>query len=135
MRPTPDELQGLRKGLRKKKVPNVFHEMWWSEPGIGGAKFTADGDDFTVAWVTFENDELSPLKYASFRQLCNDPTCELQRLEVGWVIADIAQHQGQEIADSIGGPNEAMEEASPYWELADEWRHWALVPAGHMVNT
>lgn len=134
MRPTLDKLQGLRKGLRKKRTPQVFDDLWCSQPGIGGAKFYADGDDFKVEWVTFDNGEVSPTKFASFRQLCDDPNCELQRLEVGWVIADIFAYQGQEIANSIGGPNEAMREANLYWKFANAWRHWALVPAGHMVR-
>jgi hypothetical protein len=35
-----------------------------------------------------------------------------------------------DILNSIGGPNEAMREASPFFKLADDWYHWAVVPAG-----
>lgn len=33
--PTQDELQLLRKGLRKRKLPRVFDGMLCSDPGIG----------------------------------------------------------------------------------------------------
>ncbi len=134
MRPTTDELVKLRKGLRKRKVPPVFDSMWASQPGIGGFRLRADGDDFQVEWVTFEKGEKQPPKFASWRQLCTDPQVEHLRLEVGWLASDLAGHKGREIMDSIGGPNEAMHEAAPYWKAADDWRHWALVPAGHMLG-
>jgi len=44
--PAQEELQVLRKGLRKQKLPKVFDGMWGSEPGIGGVKFVADANDF-----------------------------------------------------------------------------------------
>jgi hypothetical protein len=133
-KPTNDQLSDLRQGLRKRKVPGVFNGMWCSQPGIGGARFIADGDDFKVEWVTFENGQKSTSKFAGFHQLCDDPSLEMQRLEVGYVIANIQSYQGQEIANSIGDPNEAAREAKPYWNLADSWRHWALVSAGHMIK-
>jgi len=53
--PTQDELQMLRKGLRKRKLPRVFDGMWCSELGIGGVKLTAAGSDLHVEWVSFDN--------------------------------------------------------------------------------
>ena len=52
--PTQEELQGLPKGLRKRKLPRVFDGMWCSEPGIGGVKVTAAGSDSHVEWVSFD---------------------------------------------------------------------------------
>ena len=45
-------------------------------------------------------------------------------------LSNIFKEQGSNILNSIGGPNEAMREASPYFKLADDWYHWAVVPAG-----
>ena len=60
--PTQEELQALRKGLRKRKLPRVFDGMWCSEPGIGGVKETAAGSDFHVEWVIFEGGVKSALR-------------------------------------------------------------------------
>ena len=68
VRPALEELQNLRRGLRKRKLPHVFHEMWCSQPGIGGAKFIANGNDFDVEWVVVEAGKKSALKHASFQQ-------------------------------------------------------------------
>jgi len=34
--------------------------------------------------------------------------------------------------DAIGGPIETMQYTALLWRFVDAWRHWALVPAGHM---
>jgi hypothetical protein len=54
--PTQEELQRLRKGLRKRKLPRVFDGMRCSEHGIGGVKVTAAGADFHVKWVPFDSE-------------------------------------------------------------------------------
>lgn len=133
VRPALEELQNLRRGLRKRKLPHVFHEMWCSQPGIGGAKFIANGNDFDVEWVVVEAGKKSALKHASFQQLCADPNFELLRLELGWVVADICQVDAQAVMDSIGHPTEAWKAAAPQRKVAESWRHWALVPAGYMT--
>jgi hypothetical protein len=78
--PTQEELQALRKGLRKRKLPRIFDGMWYSETGIGGVKVTADGSDFHVEWVSFDGDAKSALKHADCFGLCSDPNLERQRL-------------------------------------------------------
>jgi hypothetical protein len=59
--PTQEELQALRKGLRKRKLSRIFDGMWCSEPGIGGVKETAAGSNFHVEWAS----------------LCSDPNLEM----------------------------------------------------------
>lgn len=132
--PTQDELQLLRKGLRKRKLPRVFDGMWCSEPGIGGVKLSAIGSDFHVEWVSFENGVKSAPKHAEWSSLCSDPGREMQRFEVGLVISEILRVQGQKVMDSIGHPIDAFNEAKPYHDAADEWKHWATVKAGHMLG-
>lgn len=131
---TQEELQALRKGQRKRKLPRVSDGMWCSEPGIGGVKLTASGSDFHVEWVSFDNGVKSAPKHAEWNSLCSDPDLEMQRLEIGLVICEILQAQGQKIMDSIGHPIDAFNEAKPYRDGADEWKHWATVKAGHMLG-
>ena len=132
--PAQEELQAFRKGLRKRKLPRVFDGMWCSEPGIGGVKVTAAGSDFHVEWVSFDGDVKSALKHAAWRSLCSDSNLEMQRLEIGMVVSQIFQAQGQKVMDSIGHPIDAFNEAKPYRDAADEWKHWATVKAGHMLG-
>jgi hypothetical protein len=132
--PTIEELHLRRKGLRKRKLPRVFDGMWCSEPGIGGVKLTAEGPDFQVEWVIFDGEVKSASKRAKLSSLCSDPALELQRLEVGLVVAEILQAQGKKVMDSIGHPMEALNEAKPYRDAADDWKHWATVKTGHMLG-
>lgn len=132
--PTPEELKTLRKGQRKRKLPRIFDGMWCSEPGIGGVKVTAAGSDFHVEWVSFDGSVKSELKRAGWKSLCSDPNFGTQRLEIGLVFSEVLQAQGQKVMDSIGHPVDAFNEAKPYRDAADEWKHWATVKAGHMLG-
>ena len=132
--PNSAELSALRKGLRKQKLPKVFDGMWGSEPGIGSVKFVADANDFKVEWVSFDVDVKSDLKEASWQRLCTDPALELQRLEIGTIFSQLLEIHAQKVMDSIGHPITAFEEAEPYRAEAKRWKHWALVPAGHMLD-
>ena len=112
--PTQEELQPLRKGLRKRKLPRIFDGMWCSEPGIGGVKVKATGADFHVEWVSLDGGEKSVPKHAEWSHLCSAPSLEMQRLEIGLVVSEILQAQGQKVMDSIGHPIDAFNEARPY---------------------
>lgn len=132
--PTDEELQALRKGLRKRKLPQIFDGMWLSEPGIGGIKLTASGSDYLVEWVSFENEIKSELKNAMWSHLCTSPELEKQRLEIGFVVSAALEAQADKAFDAIGHPMTAFEETKPYRDAAKEWRHWALVKPGHMLG-
>lgn len=131
--PTVAELQALRAGLRKRKTPYVFDGMWCSEPGIGGMRATQVGYGLEIEWVTFTDGVKSQPKKEFWIDLCSNSELEMKRLEVGYVVAAICDHNAQTVMNSVGGPMEALQESAPYRELADSWRHWALVPAGHML--
>lgn len=133
--PSHQELETLRKGLRKRKPPNVFDGMWVSEPGIGGIKLCADGDDFKIDWVVFKSGIKSPLRQVQWSALCHQPEFEMERLEIGIMVAAALEEQGKKVRDSIGHPVEALREAEPFIKAAEIWRHWALVKAGHMLPT
>jgi len=131
---TQEELQSLGEGLRKRKLPRVFDGMWCSELGIGGMKLSGAESDFHVEWVSFDGGVKSELKRAMWSSLCSDPSLETQRLEIGLIVSAIFEAQGQKIMDSIGHPIEAYNASGPYRDAAAEWKHWALVKAGHMLG-
>jgi hypothetical protein len=97
-------------------------------------KFTSDDDDFKVEWVSFDGDNKSDLKQASWQELCTDPNFEHRRLEIGFIFSRLLEIHAQKVMDSIGHPITAFEEAEPYRAEAKRWKHWALVPAGHMLG-
>jgi len=132
--PTQEELQKLRKGQRKRKLPPIFDGMWCSEPGIGGMKVTASGADFRVEWVSFEGGVKSALKHSNWRSLCLESDLEMMRLEIGLVVSEIMLAQGQKLMNSIGHPIDAFKAAKPYRDSAEKWRHWGIVKAGHMLG-
>lgn len=132
--PSADDLSLLRKGLRKRKVPNVFDGLWCSEPGIGGMKVTVLNDDYQLEWVTFDGGVKSDLKTALWTALCNDPALEFVRYEIGCLVAEILQIQQKAVMDSIGHPLEAIREAEPYRKASEAWKHWGIVKAGHMLG-
>jgi hypothetical protein len=109
--------------------------MWCSEPGVGGIKLTADYDDFKVEWVVFNDGVKSALKEARWNALCYETEFEMSRLEIGFMVAAVLEEQGRKVRDSIGHPIEALKEAAPFTKAAEEWKHWALVKAGHMLNS
>jgi len=132
--PTQEELKALRKGLRKRKCPLIFDGMWCSEPGIGGIKVSAAESGFHIEWVSFNSGVKSDLKHAEWNSLCSDVNFEIQRFEIGIVVSEILLAQGQKVMDSIGHPIDAFNEAKPYRDAADDWKHWAIVRAGHMLG-
>ena len=128
--PSNDELLQIRKTLKKRKIPKVFHDMCMSEPLIGGAKFEKEGDDYQISWVYFIDGIKTEIFKSSFHKINTDESLEMDRLRLGITLSNIFKEQGSNILNSIGGPNEAMREASPYFKLADDWYHWAVVSAG-----
>lgn len=131
-RPTKDELQNLRKGLRKRKLPKVFDGLCCNEPGIGGVRVTAIGNDYEIEWVTFVDEVKLEPKTAIWSELCSNESLELDRFEIGLTVYAILQHQANAVVDSIGHPMVALKEAEPYRKAAEVWRHWGIVKAGHM---
>jgi hypothetical protein len=125
--PDPQELNSLRKTLKKIKPPEPFDGMWCSEPGIGGVRFQKDGDDYVVTWVSFENGALTKPKNVSFNSLSTDASFEHDRLYTGIVIANVMHTQGNKKLQEIPGPNEAMKEANLYFKEAERWYYWALM--------
>ena len=122
--PTIDQLSALRKGLRKRKAPVVRAGMRGSFESLGSFSVTKAADSFLVEWEI----KGGTSKSLSFKDLCTDPGLELDRLELGWLIAAMFDFEAQRIMDSI----EAFNAASEPRKAADDWRHWAKVKAGQM---
>ena len=126
--PTIDQLPALRKGLRKRKSPVVRSGMRGSLNALGTFSVSKATDDFLIEWHIKDG----ALKSLSFQDLCTDPGLELDRLELGWLIAAMLDFEAQRIMDSIGHPIEAFNAASEPREAANDWRHWAKVKAGQI---
>lgn len=126
--PDKDQLLALRKGLRKRKLPVVRSGMCGSFEQLGSFSVTKAAGSFLMEWKV--KDGIS--KSLSFKDLCTDPGLELDRLELGWLIATMFDFEAQRIMDSIGHPFEAFNAASEPRKAADDWRHWAKVKAGQM---
>jgi hypothetical protein len=128
--PTIDQLSALRKGLRKRKAPVVRAGMRGSFESLGSFSVTKVADSFLMEWQI----KGGASKSLSFKDLCTDPGLELDRLELGWLIAAMFDFEAQRIMDSIGHPMEALKAASEPRQAADDWRHWAKVKSGHMTG-
>lgn len=126
--PNSDQLSVLRKGLRKRKVPFIQPGMHGSFDSLGSFSVSKGTDEFLIQWQI----KGSTSKSFSFKDLCVDNGLELDRLELGWLIAAMFDLEAQRIMDSIGHPIDAFNAASEPRKAADDWRHWAKVKAGHM---
>ena len=115
--------------LKPRKIPpvNGALEGYWD--GVGRFAFRSESDELRVKWSVDKKEQ----KDAAFLELCKEGSkCE-ERAELGELIAKIAEQQGLRMLHTIPGPNEAMREQNVYLRIAGSWRHWAVVPAGHMV--
>jgi len=128
--PDANELQALRKGLRRRKLPPIAVGMKGGARGSGYFEVRGLAGDFTVHW----NLEGGSAKEAHFRAMCTQPELEHQRLELGLLVCEIASVEAQRIMDSIGHPIEAFRQSDGIRQVAAAWRHWALVPPGHMLG-
>ena len=126
---TPQELEQMRKGLRQRKPPKIRDGMHGSaDDGQHFAVRKTDGE-FWIDWKVNPGDGMRSRR---FHDLCVLPELELERYELGTLVADILQGLANEILQSIPDPMMAMKEAAPYQRLESSWRHWACVAAGHM---
>jgi hypothetical protein len=93
---------------------------------LGSFSVTKAADSFLMEWKI----KGGTSKSLSFKDLCTDRGLELDRLELGWLIAAMFDFEAQRIMDSIGHPIEAFNAASEPRKAANDWRHWAKVKAG-----
>jgi hypothetical protein len=128
------ELEEMRKGLRKRKLPKISEQMFGEAPGIGSFKVTIDGSILSIEWVVDGGRNPNEKRKFSFQDLSFSPDLEKERYELGMLMSTIYSEHGREIRNSIPGPHEAMMESNPYFVEAEKWEHWAKVAPGFFLK-
>ena len=139
--PTLDQLKLIRKGLRKKKIPDLsLLPTEFEYDGVGKFAMKVIDSDYSIEWKT----DGSELKNFTFIQLCVDSEKELDRLAFGWMIADFARLDGlnhlrkiQRISNSDYHQDlfnkEYATQQKHFQSIENVWRHWSIVPSSHML--
>lgn len=134
--PCISQLNSLRKGLRKQKIPIVASLTEGGHKEIGAFSIEHLDSDSRVTWNAIGKST----KTFNFSELCFDIEREFDRLEFGWMIANMARLDmlhGIQDARKIPHPIYEQREVSRvmgYFEkMENRWRHWSLVTAGHML--
>ena len=139
--PDLGELKLIRKGLRKRSVPDVSLLPTEFDYGTAGKfqKITIN-DELSFNWKT-PNDKA---KMCLFSNLCFDAAYELDRLELGWMIANFAKIDGLTYLNKLRPISYEdyhqnqfnklyAKQTKHFQKIENDWRHWAIVPAGHML--
>ena len=135
MNPTQLELEELRKGLRKRKLPQISAVMFGQLIGIGSFKVIGDNKELlSIEWQVTAAGGKNEKRIYRFSDLSFSPDLEKERYELGMLISKIFSEHGREIRNSIPGPNEAMMASNRYFVEADKWEHWAKVTPGFFLK-
>lgn len=126
--PEGGDLPALRKGLRRRKLPLIKSGMGGRCGFLGSFLITQKADGFYCEWQKKGGRE----KSASFMDLCTKPELELDRLELGWLMAELYALDAEQMMSHVGHPLEAFRVASAPLKAEEDWRHWAIVKPGHM---
>ena len=139
--PNLEQLKLIRKGLRKKKIPDLsLLPNKFECDGVGKFAMKIIDSDYSIEWKT----DGSEIKNSSFIHLCVDSAKELDRLAFGWMIADFARLDGishlnkiQRIFNSdfhqdLFNKEYALQQKH-FQSIENVWRHWSIVPSGHML--
>ena len=121
--PTETELPKLRAKVKRFKSPELPAGGHWENSKVGIYKTEQSLDGVLVTWSMVGGVERTEF----WERLCKDPMVATERLEVGWMIANMLGIEAVRALRSIPGPNEAMAEANFYWREEKRWRKWALV--------
>jgi len=139
--PTDLEIKLIRKGLRKKMVPDISllpNEFGYEEVG----QFSKELINGSIVFQWMTNSYESP-KSRSYQDLCMNEDSEKDRLELGWMIADFARidamsHLSQMRPISYADHHQNLfnrqyaKQKRHFEKIENEWRHWSIVSAGHM---
>lgn len=138
--PSIDELPTIRKGLRKKAPPDLTSlpdEYEYESVGFFIKQTVRNRVRFH--WKTVGVDS----KEYFFDELCRDPHRELDRLELGWMIANFAAVDGSGYLGQLRPISyedyhqdqfnrQYNKQKKHFLGIVAVWRHWAVVSAGHM---
>ena len=120
--PPAEQLPQLRATVKRAKAPNLPAGACWDNTIVGSFSTTSGPDGVMVEWQMAGGWKRS----ASFRALSEDPSLEAERLELGWMIANMARVEAERMLQTIPGPHEAMAEANHFYREEERWRCWAL---------
>ena len=134
MNPTDQELLEMRKGLRKRKLPEISEQMFGEAPGIGSFQVIETDYVLSIEWQVEGSSNTHGKKMYTFENLSLSPDLEKERYELGMLMSTIYSEHGREIRNSIPGPHEAMMESNPYFVEAEKWEHWAKVAPGFFLK-
>jgi len=126
--PAAAELAGLRKSLRRRKPPAFDDGFYGSNARLGEFRIEGPAPALRLHWRLADGREGSAL----VTDLNLNPALEADRLAVGWLVANMFRLDGIHSCEGIGDPQESLRVMGWFAEREDRWRHWALVPAGHM---
>lgn len=140
--PTMVELSMIRKGLRKKKLPDFsLLPDEFEHEGVGQFQTKTNDSGLSFEWKTSTSQEL---RQCSLSKLCTDEAHEKDRLELGWMIANFAKLDGLTYLGNlrpIGYEDYHQNEFNKLYakqqkhfqNIENEWRHWSIVQAAHML--
>jgi len=126
-KPRVEDLDALRKGLRKRKPPTLELEHG-EHKRLGKFRIMRTEGEILIEWSI---DRAS--RCVSLKDLNLKPEHEPDRLEIGWLIANMYKLDCIHNCDGIADLREIMKMTQWYGRHEDAYRHWALVPAGHMI--
>lgn len=139
--PNKEELKLIRKGLRKKEVPNIeLLPPNFEYEGVGKFAKESIDSDVSLVWKTANGTANNHL----LSELCMSAEHELKRLEFGWMIANFAKLDSTSYLSQMrpisyedrhqNQFNKQYEKQEKHFQkIENDWRHWAIVPAGHML--
>ena len=132
--PDQQQIQILRKGLRKKLPPKIHDDISFIDSSLGEIQVLTKDSELYIKWKIFDNNPESDFKVEKWNNLCLDPQLENDLLEIGILGFEIFDKKAKEVRDSIGHPMAALQQSYPIEELAERWKHWGIVPAGFMLG-
>ena len=132
--PSIEEFAEIRKGLRKRKRPQLSTEMFGKAHDIGEFEVLEESGSLVIQWILESKNIKSNSKRYGFDDLSHHLELEQERYEVGMLISRIFNEHGREIRNSIPGPREAMMASNPYFDAAEKWEHWAKVAPGFFLK-
>lgn len=110
------------KKRRKSKHPKIRF-LCGNHATLGAFHIEQSDDGFVVKYrLGSKGDTIT----ARLTDLCDSEEFAEQRLQFGWLLADLFEHYGNHMLHEIPGPNEAMRESSPFLGAASDWRKWAI---------
>lgn len=121
--PSAAQLPELRAKAKRLKPPQLSAGSSWSNSIVGSFSTSSSSDGVVVTWQTIDG----PKRSALFATLGDNHSLEVERLELGWMIANMARLEALRMLEIIPGPNEAMAEANHFYREEERWRCWALL--------